>query len=640
MDSDDPYWVNIRTFGGDDVIEGIGGNTSFIDGGDGNDLLVVKADNGSDGNIRAFGDFALVNGLADDRSHILFDVEKVQVYEGDGGSRVKTYNLESLGPTLDSAYITFFEDNYTKDESILIFPQSWPQNHFAIPATLAKHSPSSVTDFTFISKNFEDISGDDAKENRRSFELKGNFSYSGSDGLDTSGGLVELQELSGTTSRIDEYFGEFNISTERIYSSMYQEWLFQDKFLKNGSWTQEAYYGNDALISLNGIANGGFDISADGGPDFYTSYNDYIYGHAGNDYIFGGVGDDYIDGGQGNDVAIFLGRSTNYTITENRDGTYSVSDGSGIWPGDGTDTLVNIESLSFSDQDIALGNSSVISTINPTVSLPSVSSTRVDVSAKLESLKAGLPNAPTLPSLMDAASSGLPGPIFTLASTDTTGSSIEGSASTDTDTSDSGITADTVSFVRSAANEKFTAAAGKVKIKMDMRKEDLSISKVGDSGEWSITGTGIGTDMLSGFKRLEFEDGVLALDIDPGDTAGQAYRLYQAAFARVPDMPGVAYHMNDMESNGLSVVQIARNFIASPEFKTQYGENPTEDEYINLLYQNVLGRTPGQFEIDYYKERFESGTTDWNTTLVFFAESPENVSLVAPQIEDGIWMPF
>ncbi len=83
------------------------------------------------------------------------------------------------------------------------------------------------------------------------------------------------------------------------------------------------------------------------------------------------------------------------------------------------------------------------------------------------------------------------------------------------------------------------------------------------------------------------------MDIDPGDTAGQAYRLYQAAFARTPDMPGVAYHMNDMESNGLSVVQIARNFIASPEFKSKYGENPTEEEYINLLYQNVLGRTPG-----------------------------------------------
>ena len=402
---------------------------------------------------------------------------------------------------------------------------------------------------------------------------------------------------------------------------------------------QDGYYGSDALISLNGIANNDPDIRANGGPDFYTGYNDYIYGFAGNDYLFGGVGDDYIDGGQGNDVAIFLGTFADYTITDNNDGTYSVSDhAKDYWLREGTDTLVNIESLSFSDRDVALGNASVISTIVPTISLLSISNIRVDVSAKLESLKAGLSNAPTLPSLMDAASSGVSSPSSTTSSTDATGSSVGGS--TLTDTLGSGISADTVSFVPSAANEKFTAAAGKVKIKMDMRKEDLSISKVGDSGEWSITGTGIGTDMLSGFKRLEFEDGVLALDTDPGDTAGQAYRLYQAAFARVPDMPGVAYHMNDMESNGLSVVQIARNFIASPEFKTQYGENPTEDEYINLLYQNVLGRTPGQFEIDYYKERFESGTTDWNTTLVFFAESPENVSLVAPQIEDGIWMPF
>ena len=148
-----------------------------------------------------------------------------------------------------------------------------------------------MTDFTFISKNFEDISGDDAQENRRSFELKGDFSYSGSDGLDTNGGLVELPEIFGTITESSEYFGEFNISTERYYSSLYPEWPFQDKFFKNGEWVQENYHGSDALVSLNGIANGGFDISADGGPSFYTGYNDYIYGFAGNDYLFGGVGE-------------------------------------------------------------------------------------------------------------------------------------------------------------------------------------------------------------------------------------------------------------------------------------------------------------------------------------------------------------
>ena len=192
--SEDPFELIVRTFGGDDVIQGkYLGDTAFFDGGDGSDLVVVEAGGEGDGNLRVFGDFVLANGVDDDRSHILFDIEKVQVVEGSNGRNLKTYNLENLGPSLDSSYITFYEDNYTKDDSTYSVPQSFGQNHFAIPATLAKHSPSSVTDFTFISKNFEDISGDDAKENRRSFELKGDFSYSGSNGLDRSGGHVELQ---------------------------------------------------------------------------------------------------------------------------------------------------------------------------------------------------------------------------------------------------------------------------------------------------------------------------------------------------------------------------------------------------------------------------------------------------------------
>ena len=130
----------------------------------------------------------------------------------------------------------------------------------------------------------------------------------------------------------------------------------------------------------------------------------------------------------------------------------------------------------------------------------------------------------------------------------------------------------------------------------------------------------------------------MALDVGEGETAGQAYRLYQAAFARTPDLPGVAYHMNDMENNGLSITQIASNFISSPEFKTKYGDNPTEEQYINLLYQNVLNRTPAEFEVEYYKDRFKEGSTDWNTTLVFFAESPENISGVGPEIENGVFL--
>ncbi|HEY8050219.1 MAG TPA: hypothetical protein VIE63_13670, partial [Ramlibacter sp.] len=43
-----------------------------------------------------------------------------------------------------------------------------------------------------------------------------------------------------------------------------------------------------------------------------------------------------------------------------------------------------------------------------------------------------------------------------------------------------------------------------------------------------------GTDQLNSVERLQFDDGNLAFDFN--GTAGEAYRLYQAAFNRVPDV--------------------------------------------------------------------------------------------------------
>ncbi|MAI29329.1 MAG: hypothetical protein CMP38_03875 [Rickettsiales bacterium] len=157
---------------------------------------------------------------------------------------------------------------------------------------------------------------------------------------------------------------------------------------------------------------------------------------------------------------------------------------------------------------------------------------------------------------------------------------------------------------------------------------------------WNVLNTTLLTEMdeLQSVERISFPDGILALDIDAGDTAGQAYRLYQAAFARTPDMTGVAYHMNDMEGNGLALENVANNFIASPEFKTKYGENPSDDVFIDLLYQNVLGRSADADGLAFYKNHFNEGTMSRAAALIGFAESPENISLVAPQIENGIWM--
>ena len=224
--------------------------------------------------------------------------------------------------------------------------------------------------------------------------------------------------------------------------------------------------------------------------------------------------------------------------------------------------------------------------------------------------------------------------VFSISST-TTNELGDGSSDDSSET----LSSDTVLFVSSLENETFLGSDLKTKMVVSENKADFSIERISDGSSWQISGSNIGTDTVIGFKRLEFSDGTLALDIDPGDTAGQAYRLYQAAFARTPDMPGVAYHMNDMESNGLSIQQIASNFMASTEFKNMYGENPTDDEYINALYQNVLGRGASDAEVAYYQDHFDRGVWDRPQVMINFAESPENINLVGPDILNGIWLP-
>ena len=145
-----------------------------------------------------------------------------------------------------------------------------------------------------------------------------------------------------------------------------------------------------------------------------------------------------------------------------------------------------------------------------------------------------------------------------------------------------------------------------------------------------------GTDTLVNVERLQFADGVLGLDLD--GNAGQAYRLYQAAFARTPDTPGLKYQTNALDT-ALNLWQVAGNFIASPEFQSLYGSPATVSDarFVTLLYNNVLGRAPEQAGYDYHMTNLAGGLTRAQL-LTQFSESPENQRNVLPAIQDGIWM--
>ena len=81
-----------------------------------------------------------------------------------------------------------------------------------------------------------------------------------------------------------------------------------------------------------------------------TSGANILTGSAGNQTITGGGGNDSLDGGAGIDTAVYSGARSGYTITRTSTG-YTVVHNSGS---DGTDTLVNVERLQFSDVKVAI----------------------------------------------------------------------------------------------------------------------------------------------------------------------------------------------------------------------------------------------------------------------------------------------
>ena len=149
-------------------------------------------------------------------------------------------------------------------------------------------------------------------------------------------------------------------------------------------------------------------------------------------------------------------------------------------------------------------------------------------------------------------------------------------------------------------------------------------------GTWTVKNNVL-TDLLVDVERLKFADVNVALDIN--GNAGQAYRLYQAAFNRTPDIGGLGYHMNALDT-GLALSQVAQNFINSPEFSATYGALNTS-QFVTQLYANVLHRAPDSGGLAYHVARLDSGVARADV-LVGFSESPENQVALIGAIQNGM----
>lgn len=159
-------------------------------------------------------------------------------------------------------------------------------------------------------------------------------------------------------------------------------------------------------------------------------------------------------------------------------------------------------------------------------------------------------------------------------------------------------------------------------------------------------GTGVSCDGATLRFRLHPDLRVAAPYLVPGERAisltqpevwhrFQIARLYASYFDRTPDAGGWAY-WNGRAVDGMTIWRTSDFFADSPEFKQTYGSSLSNAEFLELVYQNVLGRSPDASGLQYWLGRMSSGTSR-GQVMVHFSESIEFIEQMAPTITGSCW---
>ncbi|BBB63844.1 hypothetical protein UNDKW_5571 [Undibacterium sp. KW1] len=295
-----------------------------------------------------------------------------------------------------------------------------------------------------------------------------------------------------------------------------------------------------------------------------------------------------------------------------------------VTAGSGTISLMNADGSVVANYNIAQSSNVTISgntvTINPTNDLSNGSTYKLSIPSGAIKDMAGNNFIGTSSYSFTTVAKVIAGGIVGTAGNDT----LNGTAGND-------------SFNGLAGNDVINGGTGMDTAIYAGKRADFNITAAG--ANFTVQDkTGVeGTDTVNQVERLQFADMSVALDIN--STAGVAYRIYQAAFNRTPDLPGLGYWIGQMDK-GSTLNQVAASFVISAEFKQLYGANISDNAFLTALYSNVLHRTPDQAGFDYWNGQVSKGMTRADI-LASFSESTENQVQVVAKIQNGIdFIPF
>jgi len=122
----------------------------------------------------------------------------------------------------------------------------------------------------------------------------------------------------------------------------------------------------------------------------------------------------------------------------------------------------------------------------------------------------------------------------------------------------------------------------------------------------------------------------ITLSSTPGEIIGTKEdfieRLYENFLGREADEDGLEHWKNQLES-GKTALEVARDFFNSKEFKEKINPKLSDEEYITMLYETMLGRKPDIEGLRYWEDQL--ATKGKTRELIFydFALSPEFYSI-------------
>ena len=170
------------------------------------------------------------------------------------------------------------------------------------------------------------------------------------------------------------------------------------------------------------------------------------------------------------------------------------------------------------------------------------------------------------------------------------------------------------------ADESFEPAAGETRFEVESRFDTFTVQSPDGGKTWKVSSTETGTDTLTGFKRITFEDKAIALDFAPQEPGYESAMLIGSAFGAefVPAYFSAGLSLFDL---GRDMAYVCDLIAGARLIEAQIGDS-TDSAWVKHVYKNVVGVDPDPLTELVLIDFLASGQFTRSSLLATAAELP------------------